>query len=211
MTPESPLFPTYEAQLDEEIAERDFNLKIIAALDTIDASEAMAKDKRLMLDSWSVSNSIADTGLEDAKNIAHSIHSGREHGNSEQRPTVAYISTSYDPFERSGVQCASNVAKLEPPGYGQPYTVYRLVMTTDGQRTLPDGRGYYVARSRTDGTVTMFKVCGVGIGTRQPAKAGQDYSLLFQRVDKQEREKILEELEKASAALPPNEPPQRRW
>lgn len=206
MTPESPLFPVYEAQLDEQIAEQEFHTRMLSALDTIQKSESLRGDARLMLDSGLVAHSISTSGLDDARSISRSVHTSNEQGNRDQLPARAYMSTAYDPFERSGVQCSSHVAKIEPSGgYGFDYGVFRLVMAVKGQRTLPDGRGYYIARSNTDDTLALIKVSGVISGTRLPARVGQTYRLHATSVtDPSERKSILEELEKAASALPPN-------
>lgn len=200
MTPESPLFGSYEVQLDGQIAELAFTERINAALDAIDDYEGQSRDTRLMLDAWSIGSLVASSGMPNAANLGRSIYTDREQGNAHEQPTNASMRPGFDQFERNGVQCSTYVTKLRTGGHATAsYDVYRLVVAPTGQKTLPDGRGHYIARSTQDKSIVIFQVKGESYGGREaPLAPGESYYPVLGMVNGDDRLPVLDELEKAA-------------
>jgi len=211
MTPESPLFSIYETQLDAGIAELDFNQRTVAALDAIDKYHDLVQDTRLMLDAQRIGHLVGGAGLIDGTNISRAIYSTESQGNPDRRPTPAYLAPAFDEITHSDVPCVTRVAKLEPVGYGSSsYSVYRVLVMPTGQRTLPDGRGYYVAKSTQDSGITVFKVVGEA-ATERETRMGYARAGKVQEVKGADRQPVLDELEKAAAAVKAAPRRQSRW
>lgn len=208
MTPESPLFGQYEAQLDEQIAELAFAQRVNAALDTIDGYHDLSRDERLMLDARRIGSLVAMSGMVDGKQIGKSIYQNADYGNQDERPTTVHLSPPFDEITRADVPCVTRVAKLTSPGYSS-YNVYRVMVMPTAQKVLSDGRGCYIARSTQDSTVTMFKVV---TDTASARRATTTLVPKIELITGNDRQSVLDELEKAAAtisALPPA--PKSRW
>jgi hypothetical protein len=211
MTPESPLFSTYETQLDTGISELDFNRRTVAALDTIDGYHDLLRDSRLMLDAQRIGSLVGSAGLVDGAQISKAIYATESQGNTDRRPTPVYLTPAFDEITRRDIPCATRVAKLEPTGYGSGlYAVYRVLVMPTEQKTLPDGRGYYVAKSVQDSSLTVFRVSGEA-ATERETRMGYSWAGKVEQVKGADRQPVLDELEKAAAAVKATPRTQTRW
>jgi len=197
MSPESPLFGHYTEQLDAEIAAAEFNRGLNGALDILETCLDNTTDIRLMTDTRLPALAIeTSTGIPHAKQIGESLHAapGNNMGVTPDY-TRASMSPPFDEFTRGGIGCATFVARLRPHQFSTPFQVYRIVLATNAQRTLPDERGVYVARSTTDQTVHMFRVYHTASDYSSNPTVGA--SLI---TDQAEREAVLSELQKGAKA-----------
>lgn len=219
MTPESPLFPAYQQPLELDGAAVEFNRRANAAFDALYAAEGLAGGKMAdMIDTNEIRVGIEVGHVSEGSSIARSFE--RHPDGSSSR---LGLRPAYEEFELDGRIVESRFGRV----YGRPGapdSVLRLVAMTKDASHIPDGRGYYVARS-SHGTFTFFKIetdtfskpatsryAGAAAtirATERPSDleevaSGGRHNLSFKatELNATERKAMLEELEKAAAILP---------
>jgi hypothetical protein len=206
MGPESTLFPQYEQQLDHEIAEQQIQARLLAALNAIDNVNQTSRDVRTMLDAYEVETALRLSSVPDGRRIGGAVYTPVNDLNPKGALPTATLSPGFDHFERGGIPCATYAAKLNPVDNYSQYSVYRVVLATTAQKTLPDCRGIYVARGPQDSVLTIFRIFRQPRG-RLSVSAGE-HVIAAEAITGEARLPVIEELEKAAAVIP--EPPARR-
>ena len=188
------MFEGYREQLRGEVDQAEFNTNLNAALDTLESCLSRATDVRLATDVRDLGYAVENSGFPRAKDIAESFYVGP--GNNSGYPpndTRAQMSPAFDTFTFSGVPCATYIARLVPHNYQTSFNVFRIVAATTGQRTLPDARGIYVARSTVDQTIVMFNA------VHHKRDAASTMTTTVRRItDQEQKDAVLAELQKGA-------------